>query len=72
MAARTWRPTDDVARALEIGALNVEFWYRVDHHGGDGVAELFTEEGVYSIPGGRNAGRAAIAESCAAHRAARG
>jgi len=25
----------------EIEALNVEFWYRVDHEGGEGVAELF-------------------------------
>ena len=47
----------------EIEILNIEFWYRVDHHGGDGVAELFTEDGVYSVPGGRNVGRAAIAES---------
>jgi hypothetical protein len=55
----------------QIAALNVEFWYRVDHQNGDGVADLFTEDGVYSIAGGRNAGRAAIAASYVA-RAARG
>ena len=57
----------------EIEALNVEFWYRVDHQNGEGVAELFCEDGVYSVPGGRNAGRAAIAESYVLRRrAARG
>lgn len=55
----------------QIEALNVEFWYRVDHQNGDGVAELFCADGVYSVPGGRNAGRAEIAESYVA-RAARG
>ena len=45
----------------QIEALNVEFWYRVDHQNGEGVAELFCEDGVYSVPGGRNVGRAAIA-----------
>ncbi len=45
----------------EIEALNVEFWYRVDHENGEGVAELFSEDGVYSVARGRNAGRAAIA-----------
>jgi hypothetical protein len=53
----------------EIEALNVEFWYRVDHHGGDGVAELFTADGVYSVPGGRNTGRATIAASYEQRRA---
>ena len=53
----------------EIEALNVEFWYRVDHEGGEGVAELFCEEGVYSVPGGRNEGRSAIDESYALRRA---
>jgi len=65
---------DETSSALirsQLEALNVEFWYRVDHHDGDGVADLFTEDGVYSIPGGRNRGRAAIAESYV-KRAARG
>jgi hypothetical protein len=53
----------------EIEALNVEFWYRVDHHGGDRVAELFTADGVYSVPGGRNVGRDAIATSYERRRA---
>jgi uncharacterized protein (TIGR02246 family) len=62
----------DVALArAEIEALNVEFWHRVDHQNGEGVAELFCEDGVYSVPGGRNAGRAAIDQSYAL-RAARG
>ena len=47
----------------EIEALNVEFWYRVDHEGGEGVAELFCEDGVYSVNHGRNEGREAIAQS---------
>ena len=55
----------------QIEALNVELWYRVDHQNGVGVAELFCEDGVYSVPGGRNAGRAAIDASYVA-RAARG
>jgi uncharacterized protein (TIGR02246 family) len=64
--------TDEVALIrAHIEALNVEFWYRVDHQNGDGVAELFCEDGVYSVPGGRNAGRGAIAESYV-KRAARG
>ena len=54
-----------------LEALNVEFWYRVDHQNGEGVAELFGEDGMYSIAGGRNVGRAAIAASYVA-RAARG
>ena len=40
----------------QIEALNIEFWYRVDHQNGEGVAELFCEDGVYSIAGGRNVG----------------
>jgi hypothetical protein len=55
----------------QIEALNVEFWYRVDYQNGVGVAELFCEDGVYSVPGGRNAGRAALDASYVA-RAARG
>ena len=43
--------TDEVALIrAHIEALNVEFWYRVDHQNGDGVAELFCEDGVYSCP----------------------
>ena len=47
----------------EIEALTIEFWHLVDHEDGVGVAELFTEDGVYSVANGQNAGRAAIAES---------
>lgn len=53
----------------EIEVLNVEFWYRVDHEGGEGVAELFCEDGVYSVPRGRNEGREAIAQSYVLRRA---
>lgn len=74
-AGSTVRPiktTDDmVLIRAQIDALNVEFWYRVDHHNGEGVADLFTEDGAYSVPGGRHSGRAAIAESYV-KRAARG
>lgn len=53
----------------EIEALNVEFWFRVDHEGGEGVAELFCEDGVYSVPRGSNEGREAIAQSYVLRRA---
>jgi uncharacterized protein (TIGR02246 family) len=65
-------PTDHERRDLaDIEALTVEFWYRVDHQNGVGVADLFTEDGVYSVANGQNAGRAAIADSYE-QRAARG
>jgi uncharacterized protein (TIGR02246 family) len=63
--------TDEAAARAAIEALTVEFWYRVDHVSGDGVADLFTEDGVYSVANGQNAGRDAIAESYR-QRAARG
>jgi hypothetical protein len=64
--------TDDtITIRHELEALNVEFWYRVDHRRGEGVAELFTDDGVYSVPRGQNVGRAAIAASYV-ERAARG
>jgi len=62
--------TEERVRA-ELEALNVEFWYRVDHLNGAGVDELFTVDGAYSVAHGRNAGRRAIAESYV-QRAARG
>jgi hypothetical protein len=62
---------DERSVRAELEALNVEFWYRVDHLNGAGVDELFTEDGAYSVAGGRNAGREAIAESYVL-RAARG
>ncbi len=62
---------DEALIRAQIEALNTELWYLVDHHGGEGVAELFCADGAYSIPGGRNVGRAAIAESYVL-RAARG
>ncbi len=56
--------TDHERRDLaDIEALTIEFWYRVDHQNGVGVADLFTEDGVYSVANGQSAGRAAIAES---------
>ena len=64
--------TDHERRDLaDIEALTIEFWYRVDHQNGVGVAELFTEDGVYSVANGQSAGRAAITESYV-QRAARG
>ena len=61
----------------EIEALNVEFWYRVDHENGEGVADLFCEDGVYSVaaraqrgPGGhRPVVRAAAGAGTARSRA---
>ncbi|HTN78414.1 MAG TPA: nuclear transport factor 2 family protein [Acidimicrobiales bacterium] len=55
----------------EIEALTIEFWHLVDHEDGVGVADLFCEDGVYSVANGQSAGRAAIAESYR-QRAARG
>ncbi|HTH05777.1 MAG TPA: nuclear transport factor 2 family protein [Ilumatobacteraceae bacterium] len=64
--------TDHERRDLaDIEALTIEFWYRVDHQNGVGVADLFTEDGVYSVANGQSAGRSAIAESYV-QRAARG
>jgi SnoaL-like domain len=66
-------PVTNEARSIhaELEALNVEFWYRVDHHDGVGVGELFTEQGIYSSGAGRNVGRTAISTSYR-QRAARG
>ena len=47
----------------EIEELTIEFWHLVDHEDGVGVADLFCEDGVYSVANGESAGRAAIAES---------
>ena len=64
--------TDHERRDLaDIEALSIEFWYRVDHQNGVGVADLFTEDGVYSVANGQSAGRAAIAESYVQRAAAR-
>ncbi|HMK13336.1 MAG TPA: nuclear transport factor 2 family protein [Acidimicrobiales bacterium] len=64
--------TDDQRRDRdEIEALTIEFWHLVDHEDGVGVADLFCEDGVYSVANGQNAGRDAIAESYR-QRAARG
>ncbi|HMK11489.1 MAG TPA: nuclear transport factor 2 family protein, partial [Acidimicrobiales bacterium] len=63
--------TDERRARDAIEELTIEFWYRVDHCNGQGVADLFCEDGVYSVANGQNAGRAAIAESYR-QRAARG
>ena len=49
---------------LEIEALNAEFAYLIDHDQSDGVADLFTVDGVYGrSTGGRSVGREAIRDS---------
>ncbi|WP_309085745.1 nuclear transport factor 2 family protein [Chelativorans sp.] len=49
---------------LEIEALNAEFAYLIDHDLSEGVADLFTVDGVYGrSTGGRSVGREAIRES---------
>lgn len=49
---------------LELEALNAEFAYLIDHDQSEGVADLFTEDGVYGrSTGGRSVGRVAIRES---------
>lgn len=55
----------------EIEALIAEFAWRVDHAGGEGVPELFTEDGVYSLHGMAAEGREQI-EAFYEHRRARG
>ena len=47
---------DDLQIRAEIEALCVEFWYRVDHQNGEGVADLFSEDGVYSVADGPQRG----------------
>ena len=49
---------------LEIEALNAEFAYLIDHDQSDGVADLFTVDGVYGrSTGDRSVGREAIRDS---------
>jgi ketosteroid isomerase-like protein len=49
---------------LEIDALNAEFAYLIDHDQSEGVADLFTEDGVYGrSTGQRSTGREAIRDS---------
>src|SRR5690606_9155468 len=49
---------------LEIEALNAEFAYLIDHDQSAGVADLFTEDGVYGrSAGGSSVGREAIRDS---------
>ncbi len=58
-----------VEARLEIAALNVLFFHRVDREAGVGVAELFTEDGVYIAGPQRATGRAAIDEAYRARHA---
>ena len=66
--------TDHERRDLaDIEALSIEFWYRVDHQNGVGVADLFSEDGVYSVASGRTqAARRSPSRTCNAPRADRG
>lgn len=65
--ARPDRSPADLERLLvrlEIEALNAEFAYLIDHDRSEGVAELFTEDGVYGRSTGvASQGREAIARS---------
>jgi SnoaL-like domain len=51
-------------RALETQVLYmnmVDYWYQVDLHGGEGVSQMFIEEGIFHAgPGKPLVGRAAI------------
>lgn len=46
---------------LELEALIAQFAWRIDHDGGRGVEDLFTEDGVYGFEFGAMQGREAIA-----------
>ena len=55
---------------LAIEALNAKFAWLIDHRDGDGVADLFTEGGVYDLGGEQVfSGRKEIAHFYAARRA---
>lgn len=62
-------------RLHEIAVLRqnaIDYWFRVDHHGGAGVSEMFLEHGVFHAgPGEPLVGRAAI-EAFYAWRRGRG
>ena len=62
-------------RAAEIAILHqnaVDYWYRVDCEGGEGVSEMFREDGIFHAgPGEPLVGRAAI-EAFYAWRRGRG
>lgn len=55
---------EELLLRLEIERLNAEFAYLIDHDMSEGVADLFTEDGVYGrSTGERSTGREAIRES---------
>jgi hypothetical protein len=58
-----------VQAGLEIAALNALFFHRVDREAGIGVADLFTEDGIYIAGPQRAVGRAAIDEAYRARHA---
>jgi hypothetical protein len=41
---------EDARVAIHIGQLQAEFSRRIDHHGGRGVADLFTPDGALFLP----------------------
>ena len=53
---------EDRAIATQVLYMNmVDYWYQVDLHGGAGVSEMFTDEGIFHAgPGKPLVGRAAI------------
>jgi ketosteroid isomerase-like protein len=55
---------EDLKLRIEIEALNAEFAYLIDHDQSEGVADLFTADGVYGrSTGERSEGREAIRQS---------
>ena len=54
--------SDERLRQLAVLRQNaIDYWYRVDHEGGAGVAEMFVPDGVFHAgPGDPLVGRAAI------------
>lgn len=63
--------TDSTILQAQITALITEFAWRIDHLGGEGVEDLFTEDGTYSLFGFDISGRVAI-KQLYGHRRAQG
>lgn len=56
-------PQDKALETMVLQQLAVEYWYLVDLKGGDGAANMFTQDGIFHVgPGDPLIGRKAIAE----------
>jgi hypothetical protein len=55
-------PSEERNAAVEIAALNVDYWWEVDRHEGACAHEFFTEDGVFTTSMKSRTGHAEIAE----------